>query len=189
MLYNASFTFGSPLTIPVTAASPMKARNIALERFVSMHPQYGDIVHHMASKLPEKRFMSVSMSAQLFNDKQPMNTCVDTGWHLDGRMNPNDVDHYALICFGDDGTRTLFHRLTLDCETVTSIPKTPAERQALFSSLLAHDLHDESVGFEVPNATPVYYTTFDFHKGRAVKKPASRLFIRVLSSNHIRHAR
>jgi hypothetical protein len=51
---------------------------------------------------------------------------------------------------------------------------------------MQRDLENESGGFEIPNGTPVTYTTFDFHKGRRVFTSARRTLIRVMSSDLIK---
>jgi hypothetical protein len=185
VMFNQTSQLGNAL--PLCAAGLPKGlsiRNARLELVERLYPELRPLTQALLSMVESKKYLSVSVYNQSFNDDKA--TCVDAGWHIDGRLNPDNPDQYALICFGEDGTRTMFHNQPREA----SLPAVPLQtleaRRAYFTEVLESSLDDESIGFEVPNATPIAYTTFDFHKGRVAPAGSSRLFIRLLSSDLIR---
>ncbi|MCO4319978.1 hypothetical protein [Aliidiomarina quisquiliarum] len=153
-----------------------------------VYPQLEPVVAALSNVIPvQRKYLGLSVWSQVF---EPMDTtCSDDGWHLDGRMNPDSPDYYGLICFGADGFRTMFYKGVVSAELPDTLPTTPESRRAYFQKALAHDLSDESFGFEIPNATPVGYSTFDFHKGRVAPQGGTRLFVRLAASDFIRPKR
>jgi hypothetical protein len=103
-------------------------------------------------------------------------------------MNNDNQEQYVMWCYGEDGLRTAFHTKTINYPTDIVQPNTIEGRHALFSRILGHSLDNEDADFttQIPNQTPVSYTTFDFHKGRIATKPGSRILIRVMCSDTIR---
>lgn len=182
--YNASIQQHAPVSIDADALPAINVKDVKLAHFIKAYPQYAPLVESLASMVEPRRYLSVSVHVTNFQTSK--RSCLDTGWHLDGKMNSNDPEQYALICFGPDGTRTMFHQHTFDSNAVKTAPSDMEGRRELFTHILGHDLHDESKGFEVGNGVPITYTTFDFHKGR-IANSGRRVFIRVMSSNVIRH--
>ena len=184
--FNAGVRLGEELSLNARALPHVTVKNVGLARFLERYPEYLDVTEALRSMLPEeKRFLTISVWSQHL--KKGANTCVNTGWHLDGKMNPGDLEHYALVCFADDGLRTMFHgsTLTVSMPEINS-PVAPDGRDELFQQILKHDLHDESFGWEIPNATPVGYSALDFHKGRQSVVSGHRTFVRLMTSNAIR---
>lgn len=182
--FNQTITTGKTLALDASALPRVNAWSASPKQVLRRYPAFGPIVDTLRSMLSQKRFETLSISSQTFTKDSP--TCVDTGWHVDGRMNPANPDEYALICFGSDDMRTLFHNQPMTADIPHYGINSPGNRARTFSAILGHDLHDESFGFEVPNATPIAYTTFDFHKGRRVQEHGQRLLIRLSVSDFIK---
>ncbi|WP_445766742.1 hypothetical protein [Rheinheimera sp.] len=181
--FNQTWRLTKPLPFMAEALPDTKVRDVTVSAISKHLPQYEAIVQSLLAMLPQKRYSLVTISAERLSQGQ--GSCVDTSWHLDGKMDATSPEHYALVCFADDGNRTLF----CDEQVIGWINKTPEsieERRALFGGLLKRDLHCESGGIEIPNATPVIYSTFDFHKGRNVQYAGRRVLVRVMTSDLIR---
>jgi hypothetical protein len=182
--FNQTWCIEKPL--PDVLAEPLpdvRIRDASRSAIAKYLGEYEAVVEHLFSLIPEKRHQVVSITSEILHPGR--NTCLDIGWHLDGRMQRDDPEHYALVCFGDDGFRTMFCADRI----VGQIPVTPTTvegRHQLFGKLMQRDLHNESGGIEIPNGQPVVYTTFDFHKGRQVITTGRRVLIRVMSSNLIK---
>lgn len=164
--------------IPAGTALKNHSRKMVERKFPEIKP----LLDYLFTLLPErKKHEMVDVFKVDLTSKK--GTCVDTGWHLDGKMNPDDLEHYAIWSEGD--FRTLFHQGRLK-GVINEFPKNPNARHELFSKLLGHDLNDETKGFEIPNRVPVVYSTFDFHKGRVATHDCQRVFVRVMTSNVIK---
>jgi hypothetical protein len=164
--------------LPVGTVLKNHSRNM-IERKI---PELKPLLDYLFMLLPENKKHEM-VDVFKVNIDASKGTCVDTGWHLDGKMNPDDLERYCIWSEGD--FRTLFHTKKTKGE-IESFPKNPSERHDLFSRLLGHDLHDESKGFEVPNCVPAVYSTLDFHKGRVATHNGQRMFVRVMTSNEIK---
>ncbi|MBT42570.1 MAG: hypothetical protein CMF12_08605 [Idiomarina sp.] len=182
--FNQSITTGEALTLDASVLPVVNVWSASPKKVVQRYPQYQVIVDTLRAMLSTKRFETLSISHQNFT--RGAASCSDTGWHVDGRMNPDNPDEYALICFGADGMRTMFHDRAITTDIPNSVINSPQSRATTFKTILEHDLHDESVGFEVPHATPVAYTCFDFHKGRRITSAGQRLLIRLSVSDFIK---
>lgn len=79
-------------------------------------------------------------------------------------MQQDDAERYALVCFGDDGVRTIFcaERIAVQIP----VTKTTVEGRNPFWKLMQRDLKNESGSIEIPNGRRVIFTTVEFHKGR-----------------------
>lgn len=65
-------------------------------------------------------------------------------------MVQDSPEHYALVCFGDDGARTMFCDEPFSGQ-IPVAPTTQEGRQHLFGRLMQRDLENESGGFEIQN--------------------------------------
>ena len=182
--FNQSWCIQKPLPNDSVVGLPtLRVRDVSLGAVSKHLGQYQDVVERLCALLHEQKYTLVSITNEFL---QPgTGTCLDTGWHLDGRMVQDAPEHYALVCFGDDGARTMFCDVPFSGQ-IPVAPTTQEGRQQLFGRLMQRDLENEAGGFEIPNGAPITYTTFDFHKGRRVLTAGRRILIRVMTSNLIR---
>lgn len=161
----------------------VKAKDVSMQVVEKHFPKYLELAKTLAALLPAKKYLSVTISAKDYRVGE--STCLDTGWHTDGLMNQDDPEHYAIVCFGPDGSRTMFCVEPLT-GYINETPSNIQERIQFFGNLMQRDLNNEAGGLEVPHGCPITYTTFDVHKGRKVCIAGKRVFIRVMASNHIK---
>jgi len=183
MRYNSTVRLGEPLPIMAEALHNVKVHNAEIDAFLGAHPEYEPVVSALLALLPQKRYMSVMVMAETI--RVGNRTCVDSQWHVDGRLSEGNVDHYALVCFGEGDVRTMFYRDAIDAEPIDK-PDSINARLAAFKTILGHDLQDENFGYVVPNGVPVAYTSSDFHKGRVAQRESRRVLVRVTASDVIR---
>jgi hypothetical protein len=184
-IFNTGVLMHPTCELDVTMLPKVRVKNASVNWVNANLPEYACLVGELMAVIPEKRFQLVDISYANLHAGQ--GTCVDTGWHLDGRMDEEDQEHYALWCYGSDDSRTLFHKSRIEHKRICQ-PKTIEARHSLFSDILKHRLDDEDMNFSfvVPDQTPVSYSTFDFHKGRRSDSAGTRVLVRVMSSNHIK---
>lgn len=183
MRYNSTVRFGQPLPVSAEVLPNIKMSNIDAALFCVAFPAYKSIVENLLSLLPEKRYAAVTVMAEYLTEGR--GTCVDTCWHLDGRLCDGNQDHYALVCFGDEDVRTMFYARQFDGDAIVS-PVGIDGRNGAFEAVLGHDLHDECHGYVVPNGIPVVYTSLDFHKGRVAMHRTRRVLVRAMTSDVIK---
>lgn len=181
--YNSTVRFGEPLPVSAEALPSIKISNIDYVLFCEAFPAYTSVVENLLSLLPKKRYAAVTVMAEYLTEGR--GTCVDTCWHLDGRLSDGNQDHYALVCFGDEDVRTMFYARQFDGEAIVS-PVGIEGRNSAFEAVLGHELHDERHGFVVPNSVPVVYTSLDFHKGRVATRRTRRVLVRAMTSDVIK---
>lgn len=131
------------------------------------------LIDPMVDLIPKKKYVLVDFFAKDY--KAGSCTCVDTGWHLDGKLNPEDREQYVIWSKGDFRTQfaTQFSN--------DLVPSQDTRKEDFENIILSSDF---SI-FEVKNCKPIVYDSFCFHKGRVVKYNSRRLFCRVMTSNHI----
>jgi hypothetical protein len=154
------------------------SKGVVLKRY----PQLEPLVEHLFGLLPDKKFKNVDVFHLDFSKESK--TCKNADWHLDGKMLTESPEHYAIWCDGDYRTKFMHTPMQVEKDRIEAAQG--FSRFVFFKEFLGKDLHNDELGEEVPNKTPISYTTFDFHKGRNVTAPeGERFFIRVMTSDFI----
>ncbi|MBE0468073.1 MAG: hypothetical protein IBX55_01020 [Methyloprofundus sp.] len=161
----------------------LKIKDASPKKVIQNHPELEPIINHLFSLIPNQKHLLVDINHTDFSKENL--TCRNSDWHLDGRMIEDFPEHYAIWSAGE--FRTKFMDQVIQASSEMLELTNPLSRFKIFHDLLGEDLKNDEMGFEVPEMTPITYTTFDFHKGRKVKtRTGDRFFIRVMSSNYIR---
>lgn len=84
MRYNSTVGLGEPLPVAAEALPNVKVHNAEIDAFLGAHPEYEPVVSALLALLPKKRYMSVMVMAETV--RVGNRTCVDSQWHVDGRL-------------------------------------------------------------------------------------------------------
>ena len=184
--FNNEWAVNKAFEVDIATLPRINLKDADYRAVVRHLPEYAKLLEHLFSLIPKKRHSLVDIAFGAFN--QGSSTCKDTGWHIDGKMDKDKQEDFAIWCDADDGLRTAFYKVPINYQAPISQPTSIAGRHALFESILKHSLLDEppELTYEIPRQTPVSYRSFDFHKGRVATDTGKRVFIRVMTSDVIR---
>lgn len=184
--FNNEWVVNEPFDVDIATLPHINLKDADYGAVVRHLPEYEELLKHLFSLIPKKRYRLVDISFGAFNEGST--TCKDTGWHIDGKMDKDQKEDYAIWCDADDGLRTAFYKVPINSQAPMTQPTSIAARHALFESILKHSLLIEApeLTYEIPRQTPVSYRSFDFHKGRVATNKGKRVFIRVMTSHVIR---
>lgn len=147
------------------------------------YPEMKVLLDHLFSLIPQKKFALVDVFHLDFKDAQK--TCVNSDWHLDGKMRVDNPEHYAIWAEGGCLTKFMVEPMVVCREEMES--RNAFNRFAFFRKTLGSHFHDDDIGFEIIERQPISYTTFDFHKGRNIPtREGERFFCRVMTSDFFR---
>lgn len=143
-------------------------KDCSLSFILKERPELGPLLEALIPLMEEKRFLSIDYFEQEFS-KGNLKTCRNLSFHVDGENN-----NYLIWSKG--GPRTLFLKEPQIVEGQSLRAKNDYLRDKTFKGLF----------FEIPEETPVLYTSDDPHAGRIAKPNDKRWFLRLCQSDYLK---
>lgn len=147
------------------------AKDFSYNRIINLKPDFKDAIDTLESSLDRKRYLSIDLQEKILDTGNP--TCKRAIWHVDGIGN-----NYVIVCWGE--FRTLFMNNLLPFDRQETILKTSDHIHSRYKDLPSHNY------FEIPEGSPVVYTSENIHSGQIVKSPSKRILLRLCYSDYIR---
>lgn len=150
--------------------SSLMLKNHSLSRLLKLRPEIAALVPSLDALLPQKEFLTIDYFEQVL--KAGRATCVNPAWHVDGVNN-----HYLMLIFGQWRTEFALNSYP--------IPEGKDLREVNFK--ISQSLKKEDVPrFEIPEATPLLYNSFQVHRGRVPTTEGKRILLRLCRSDYLK---